>query len=220
MPESRSILLASASPRRRELLALAGFAFTPLSVNIDETPVVGESPADYTRRVSLQKAQAAQQRIKAGPLIIAADTTVVGDNMILGKPLDAADAETMLKQLRGRIHQVYTAITVLDSTSEKTRQELAITDVVMRDYSDAEIAAYIASGDPMDKAGSYAIQNEQFAPVASIVGCYANVVGLPLCHLLRLLREFNVEVANDVPSLCQAAHHIECLVYPAILGQV
>lgn len=211
------LVLASGSPRRRELLGLLGFGFERLSLDIDETPLPDESPADYTLRVSAAKAWAAVSYVEHGMLIVAADTTVADGSQILGKPLDAAEAQAMLKQLQGRVHQVYTAITLLVTRSGQMAQDLAVTDVVMRAYTDNEIAAYVASGDPYDKAGSYAIQNQDFHPVARIDGCYANVVGLPLCHLTRTLVHLGVEMEIDVPSACQQANAIQCEVYPHIL---
>jgi MAF protein len=178
----------------------------------------GEAPAAYTLRVSREKAEVARARLGSGPLILSADTTVADGELILGKPADGAETAAMLKQLRGRVHQVYTAVTILDSQTGELLQDLAATEVVMRDYTDTEIAAYIASGDPLDKAGGYAIQNAAFHPVLAITGCYANVVGLPLCHLIRTLRRFRVIPEEDVPASCQQAHEIECPVYGEILG--
>jgi septum formation protein len=120
--------------------------------------------------------------------IVACDTVVSLNGNLLGKPRDEAEARTMLRQLRARPHTVYSAFTILDIATERTLTEVAETEVVMRAYSDAEIAAYVASGDPMDKAGAYAIQHPGFHPVAELRGCYANVMGLPLCHLARHLR--------------------------------
>ncbi len=215
MPTNR-LILASGSPRRRELLALAGFAFERLSVDIDESVLTGENPDDYTRRVSMEKALAACKLVEdEAAIIISADTTVADGDSILGKPGDASEARMMLRQLRDRIHQVYTAIVVVQGP--RIEQNLAVTDVRMRSYSDNEIAAYIDSGDPFDKAGSYAIQNQTFDPVAMITGCYANVVGLPLCHLVRVLQQYDMNSAVDVPTVCQQFNQIDCLVYPDIL---
>lgn len=214
---SRRFILASNSPRRRELVGLLGFEFERLSPDVDETPLPDEPPADYTLRVSAAKARAAAQQIEGGAVIISADTTVADGNQILGKPLDDAEARAMLEQLRGRVHQVYTAISLYDTTRQQLAQDLAVTDVHMRPYSEAEIAAYVASGDPHDKAGSYAIQNRAFHPVERINGCYTNVVGLPLCHLTRTLARLGLAVEVDVPTACQQANAIVCEVYPTIL---
>lgn len=215
--QRRLMVLASASPRRRELLGVAGFMFSTVKVDTDESPLPGELPADYVRRVSAAKAQAALPKVQGSPIILGADTAVVDEGVILGKPINGADAERMLRQLRGGTHQVLTGITLLDSATGQVEQEVCTTDVPMRNYSDEEMMAYIASGDPFDKAGGYAIQSESFHPVETRTGCYANVVGLPLCHLLRALWRMGIPVEQDVPYLCQRAHDYECGVFSAIL---
>ncbi len=214
----RHIVLASGSPRRRELLGLFGWPFDLAKVDIDETPHPGEAASAYTARLSQTKAQAALAAVKGEVLILAADTTVADGEVILGKPADADEARTMLRQLRGRVHQVYTALTLIDSSSGRHITETAVTDVPMRDYTDGEIEAYITSGDPFDKAGGYAIQHAGFHPAVLVSGCYANVVGLPLCHLLRALRLFDVQPTTDVPLLCQQHHRYSCDVTAAILA--
>lgn len=181
------IVLASGSPRRRDLLTQAGYSFQRQSADIDESVLPNEAPDIYTLRVSRQKAEAVRHNVPSHAIIITADTSVVDGLQILGKPVDKADATAMLQQLRGCTHQVITAFSVLDVATDNLQQGLVSTDVTMRDYSDDEIAAYVASGDPMDKAGGYAIQNREFAPVAAITGCYANVVGLPVCQVVALL---------------------------------
>ena len=217
MANKRLLVLASGSPRRRELLGIAGFMFSTIVVSIDETPLPDESPKPYTLRLAEEKARAAAKQVSGNPIILAADTTVDDRGEILGKPSDAQDAERMLKQLRGRTHQVHTGIAVLDTESGIMETDIATTDVPMRAYDDKEISSYIASCDPLDKAGSYAIQNPEFAPVAVRTGCYTNVVGLPLCHFLRLLHKFPFEIEQDVPFLCQTAHEYECGVFINIL---
>jgi MAF protein len=134
----------------------------------------------------------------------------------LGKPIDAAEARSMLERLRGRSHQVFTAITLIDLETGERITDLASTDVPMRDYSDAELETYIASGDPFDKAGGYAIQHSGFNPVADMRGCYANVVGLPLCHLTRSLRALGIEPPADVAAACQAHLKYDCPVFQLI----
>ena len=205
------IILASGSPRRRELLARAGYTFSKTSADIDESVLPDEKPRDYIRRICLAKAEAVRENVPADSVIITADTSVIDGEKILGKPVDAADAVQMLKQLRGRTHQVMTAFVVLDTATKRIEQDIISTDVVMRDYTDAEIDAYVASGDPMDKAGAYAIQNKAFAPVAEINGCYANVVGLPLCRVIAAL-EAGGHAAPEKP-VCdfptQCAVHVE-----------
>lgn len=214
---ARLIYLASSSPRRRELLGIAGFMFSTIKVDVDESVYPNEFPPEYTLRVSLMKAEAAARLVKGDPLILSADTTVVDGTQMLGKPLNAQEAEQMLKQLRGRTHQVYTAVTVLDVATGRIEQEVAETDVPMRHYTDTEILTYITSGDPFDKAGGYAIQNSAFHPVKTRTGCYANVIGLPLCHLLKILRRIDIPVEQDIPYLCQTAHDYKCGVFTSIL---
>jgi septum formation protein len=213
------IILASGSPRRRELLGLTGLTFRLAKADIDETPHSGEAAADYTLRLSREKARAVMVTVTEDALILAADTTVADGDLILGKPADPDEARAMLRRLRGRVHQVYTALTLLDTASGRSVSETAVTDVPMRDYSDEEIEAYIASGDPFDKAGGYAIQNAGFHPVTALSGCYANVVGLPLCHLVRALRVFGIAPGDDVPQRCQQHHAYVCDVTGEILAR-
>jgi len=197
-------ILASGSPRRRELIASLGLTFEIITPDINEDIQPGEPPLDYVRRLSREKARAVAAGISQGDaLVLAADTVVVlaadtigvlsaaGDTSgangeILAKPENAAAARVMLRRLRDRAHVVCTAFTLLPVGNP----EAAITDMVrtrvhMRPYTDAEIEAYIATGDPFDKAGGYAIQHAGFSPVARIDGCYNNVVGLPLCAVKR-----------------------------------
>jgi septum formation protein len=211
------LVLASGSLRRRELLALAGLPFDVLTPQADERRRPAESPAGYARRLSLEKARAAAAQVGPPALILAADTIVVDGDDVLGKPRGAGDAAAILRQLRGRVHHVYTAVTLLDAAGSHHATELARSPVTMRDYTDAEIAAYVASGDPFDKAGAYAIQNAAFHPVTSFAHCFANVMGLPLCHVTRALRGFDVDPPVDVPAACQAHIGYACPVYRAIL---
>ncbi len=185
------LILASSSPRRRELLSQLGVKFEIIKPDIDESRQAGEELVSYVRRLSREKAETVAGAIGDSPaLILSADTIVAlaadsvsvdEDGGLLGKPTDAADARRMLKRLRGRAHEVITAFT-LHRHDERpqviTRHERTI--VYMRDFSDAEIDAYVETGDPLDKAGAYAIQNEAFHPFARIEGSYSNVVGLPL----------------------------------------
>ncbi len=210
-------MLASNSPRRRQLLALGNWAFSVKVVDIDETPRADELPKNYVLRLAQAKALAASEKASPENIIIGSDTTVVDGDSILGKPTDARNAESMLKQLRGRTHQVYTGIALYRVQDGKMLTELSITDVSMRNYSNEEITAYIATGDPMDKAGAYAIQHPEFHPVASKQGCYAGVMGLPMCHVLRALQKFDISPAADVPAACQSVLNFHCQVSPAIL---
>lgn len=191
-------ILASSSPRRRELLASLGIDFTVAKPAIDETQRPDESPEDYVRRLSIEKAAAVAAQVAHPALILAADTVVIDGAAIVGKPADMAEARTALRHLRGRAHRVCTAITLQQVNGQSRRLTwLDCTSVLMRDYSDDEIEAYIATGDPFDKAGGYAIQHPQFAPVQRIDGSYTNVMGLPLEMLREALAEMGWIVEAD-----------------------
>ncbi len=210
---SSSLILASTSPRRRELITLFGLEFKFISADIDESPRAGEPPAALVWRLSRAKAALGVQQF-SDALIVAADTLVALDGAILGKPKDSADATLMLQRLRARAHIVYSGVTVAQGARQIT--QVATTTVWMRDYSDAEIAAYVATGDPFDKAAAYAIQHDAFHPVSRIDGCHANVMGLPLCHLYSALKAFGVAVAEP-DRACQAHLKIVCPVARGIL---
>jgi len=211
------LILASNSPRRRQLLALGGWMFGLDIADVDETRLPAEAPADYVRRLAEAKARAVLPRAREEHIIIGADTTVVIDGDVLGKPVDGQDARQMLTRLRGRTHQVFTGISILRASDGKVWTEVVITDVPMRAYSDEEIERYIESGDPMDKAGAYGIQNPNFQPVESMAGCYASVMGLPLCSLSVLLRHAGVPPRADVARNCQATLNYQCPVYRSFL---
>jgi septum formation protein len=205
MPNT-ALILASSSPRRRELLAGLGVTYTVIKPDIDETQHPQEPALDYVRRLSQEKAQAVADQSQHDALILAADTVVIlsadtigitQEGAILGKPRDAHEATTMLQALRNRDHLVCTAFTLLRVGGQRHTQ-IVQTTVTMRDYSDAEIAEYIASGDPFDKAGSYAIQHEGFHPVAHITGSYTNVMGLPMDEVQQALIHFGVLPAKSV----------------------
>ena len=191
------IILASSSPRRQELLSQFGIDFEVIKPDIDESRRIGEALVDYAERLSREKAAAVIASLDGSPAIVIAADTIVIDHQgaLLGKPADAADARRMLRHLRARAHQVVTAFTVRrDSQPPQAYTGHARTAVYMRDYTDAEIDAYIASGDPFDKAGGYAIQHEAFHPVARIEGSYSNVVGLPLDELWQALNILGREI--------------------------
>jgi septum formation protein len=211
-----NLILASNSPRRRQLLALTGWDFLVSAANVDESVFENESPAEYVLRLAEKKARA----IKADTdrIILASDTTVVDGLNILGKPQDNNEAITMLTRLRGRTHQVYTGVALLRVSDGHILTDLCVTDVPMRNYSDEEIRAYVATGDPLDKAGAYAIQHPHFRPVASMEGCYASVMGLPLCHVVRLMRQMDIQPNADVPLNCQTLLEYDCPVFNTILG--
>ena len=227
----RSLILASASPRRRQLLSWLNLPFEVHVADIDETPLAHEAPGDYTLRLAKTKAEVVAQRLDGensdSYWVLASDTTVSLDGEILGKPLDETMAYDMLTRLRGRSHQVFTAVALarpelaLNSSRSQTETEaiiaeLCVVDVPMRAYSDAEMTVYIQSGDPMDKAGAYAIQHAGFHPVEHLDGCFAAVMGLPLCHVMRLLKRAGVELSANMPAHCLDGLGYNC----SIAGQI
>lgn len=191
--------------------------FTVMVSNADESQRPFESPAEYVLRLAESKARAVAERAHSEHIVIGADTSVVDGPDILGKPADMNEAAAMLRRLRGHTHQVYTGIAALRVRDGKLVSDLCVTDVPMRDYSDAEIEGYVLTGDPLDKAGAYAIQHPRFKPVASMAGCFASVMGLPLCHLVRTLRQLDAAPAADVPTNCQSHLDYQCPVSRAIL---
>jgi len=196
MTRHSSLILASSSPRRRELLAEFGIPFSVVAANVPESPLPGESPERSAARLALAKAQAVLANLpgKTSALVIGADTIVVYRGQPLGKPASPDEAIAMLKRLRGKTHRVISAVAVVDTRTGRSVVRTTSTRVHLRPMSDEEIARYVASGDPLDKAGAYAIQNRTFHPVEWIEGCYSNVVGLPLCTLAEELSEFGVNV--------------------------
>jgi septum formation protein len=185
---ARRLVLASGSPRRRQLAARLGGPFVVLPAQVDEAALPGEPPHAYALRLAEAKARAVEA---ADGLVVGADTIVIDDGEVLGKPADAAQALEFLRRLRGREHEVATAVAVLDAASGEVRTGIETTAVWMRDYSDEEMRRYVDSGDPLDKAGAYAIQSSAFRPVARIRGSRSNVIGLPLELTARLLAEFD-----------------------------
>jgi len=213
----RLIVLASSSPRRQEFFQRLGLPFVVLPADVDETPRPGESPEVLVARLSAMKAAAVAHAIAAlgddqpgqlpgdlsDSLVVAADTVVVADDKILGKPQDEADAKVMLRRLRGRAHAVHSGVAVVEVSTRRAAIQLSSTTVWMRDYSDEEIDAYVATGDPLDKAGAYAIQHAGFQPVERIEGCYASVMGMPVDALARGLAHFGVTPPVDVTEVCR-----------------
>lgn len=188
-----SLYLASGSPRRRELLAQIGVPFQPLSAAIDETPQPDEAPADYVARLALGKARAGHGCLPPksnGAVVLGADTAVVVEGRILGKPQGQAEAMAMLALLSGREHQVLTAVALFDG--QRSEVVNVITQVRFRAISAAEAAAYWASGEPADKAGGYGIQGLGAVFVEGLQGSYSAVVGLPLCETAALLGRFGI----------------------------
>ncbi len=188
---NKTIILASSSPRRKELLHQIGLDFRVDPADVDERVLPGESPEGYAVRVALDKSRVAAAKAETG-IVIAADTIVVLDNEILGKPADAGDAERMLMKLSGREHRVITGLAVMDAATGKVLTRTSITRVWFRSLAPNEIISYVATGEPLDKAGAYGIQERGALLVDKIDGCYFNVVGLPLSLLGELLRHFGV----------------------------
>jgi septum formation protein len=211
-----TLILASSSPRRKELLALSGNQFQIKPADINENVLQDEEPQAYVSRLAREKAAAIGDRADA--IVLAADTTVVLDGAILAKPIDEADARMMLQAQRGRTHVVYTAISGKRTSDGAQFEDICATSVPMRDYSDAEIEAYIATGDPLDKAGAYAIQHRGFHPVAEMTGCHANVIGLPLCHLQRNMKKWDIDFKADLSLACQEYLDYDCPVTEKILA--
>ena len=214
--EQPILVLASNSPRRRQLLSLIGLKFTVTAADVDESLFTNESPSDYFLRLAETKARAIQAGVDQ--IVLAADTTVVLGSDILGKPKDSDEATAMLKGLRGRTHQVYTGIALFRPRQGLLLKDLCVTDVPMRDYSDQEIDAYVKTGDPLDKAGAYAIQHPEFKPVAQMDGCFASVMGLPVCHVIRLMRKMDIQPETDFFLSCETLLEYQCPVSNAILS--
>jgi septum formation protein len=193
------LVLASSSPRRRELLTQAGFAFQVHPANLPEDPDPSEDPIAYVTRLAREKAEAVFREIAAQSpappqVVLGADTTVVLDNQILGKPESEADAVRMLRLLSGRTHRVITGVAVV--TPEHTEIAAEVTAVQFLTLSDEEIEAYIATGEPMDKAGAYAIQGRAARWIPRVVGCYFNVMGLPIALVSTLLESIEPDSLN------------------------
>ena len=182
------LFLASQSPRRRELLTQVGVVFDVLDVSVDESPSPGELPCDYVRRVAREKAGAGLIQVAgvAHALVLGADTEVVLDGQIFGKPVDTDDAARMLRILSGRTHEVISSVALISAGREL--ESTVITTVRFANLDDAEIAAYIATGEPFGKAGAYAIQGRAAAFVAHLSGSYSGVMGLPVHETLQMLR--------------------------------
>ena len=188
-------MLASASPRRKELLGFTGLDFETWTSDVDETPRVGEAPAEFCQRLSLEKARAGCQE-HPGALIIAADTIVVLENQILGKPIDAEQAKTYLHSLSGRTHAVMTGYTIIDTPGGRRITRVVSTAVCFKPMTKAEIDWYVASGEPMDKAGAYAIQGSGGLFIERIDGSHSNVVGLPLAEIYSDLKSLGLTLAQ------------------------
>jgi septum formation protein len=188
----RMLHLASRSPRRSELLALLGLDFGVLALDVPELRAPGEPPEDYVRRVAREKAGAGLLRVMGNPdaLVLGADTEVVLDDEVFGKPGDAGEAVAMLRRLSGRTHRVLSAVSLV--SRDREAQALSVSEVRFGELEDAAIDAYVASGEPQGKAGGYAVQGRAQAFIAHLSGSYSGVMGLPLFETARLLRQFGV----------------------------
>jgi septum formation protein len=183
------LILASGSPRRAEILQTVGLPFTVLSSAVDETPIPGETAQEMVRRLAAAKAELVAQRAVGPAIVVAADTVVTLDNTIFGKPRTTEDARQMLEKLAGRTHSVITGVALIRLPDVERREFHEITHVQFGPLDDEEITRYLASGEPFDKAGAYAIQGRAGRYITRIEGCYYNVVGLPLARLCAALAE-------------------------------
>jgi MAF protein len=190
------LVLASGSPRRREILESAGLEFEVVAPDVTEdSPDEGERAEHYAMRMARRKASSVATKVGRG-VVLGADTVVVVDGAILGKPVTRSEAVEMLRRLRGRDHGVTTGMAVVDSAAGLVEIAAVTSTVHMRRYGDGEIEAYVASGEPFDKAGAYAVQDTHFRPADRVEGCYLNVVGLPLCRAAELLSRIGVPCAQ------------------------
>ena len=210
-PATAEVVLASASPRRRELLTALGIDFRVAPSDIAEDPEPGETPKQMVRRLSREKALAVSlaESLPSG-YYVAADSTVVLDGESIAKPADAEEARAMLTRLRGTTHQVVTGFTVYDAATGRCVTDSNAADVQMRDFSDAEMEESIASGVPMDKAGAYAIQDADFRPASLLSGCYSNVMGLPACRVVKTLAEMGCSLPDRASMSVPAGCTVSC----------
>ncbi|MCP4423571.1 MAG: septum formation protein Maf [Chloroflexi bacterium] len=209
------LLLASQSPRRRELIKLLGYPFQAISADVDESLATNPDPALNVVETAQLKAAAIAERMRGQPeyeeaVIVAADTTVALDGRMLGKPADAAEARQMLSALRNRSHEVHTGAMLLELATGRAVSGTHTAIVTMRDYSDAEIETYVATGDPLDKAGAYAIQHPAFRPAAHLDGCFTGVMGLSVCHLLQLFHQLDAPMKADLTAVLRAHQQYPC----------
>jgi len=206
-----NLILASQSPRRRQLLQLLNMTFTCMVANVDEESITDPDPAVNVVETARMKAHAItsqylhENKDTQSPVwIIAADTTVALGARMLNKPKDAQDARLMLQSLRNRAHEVHTGVVLLNPVSDQQVSGVNTAVVTMRDYTNSEIDDYIATGDPLDKAGAYAIQHPQFRPVAKLDGCFMGVMGLSICHLVQMMNQVTLPVLADLTAVSTA----------------
>ncbi len=214
--DRRKLILASASPRRRQFLTALGIPYRVVPAQVDETPEPGEAPEHLVARLARAKALAVARRladVERPALVLSADTVVALEGRILGKPERPEVAAAMLRSLRGRAHQVHSALALVELDRQGVRRQRVRVHgarVWMRDYTEAEIQAYVASGDPLDKAGGYAIQHPGFRPVIRVEGCAAGVMGFPLAEFVALAPEFGLPLPEPVASVCQELTGMIC----------
>ena len=220
----KEYILASKSPRRKALLRNLIESFVVINPEIKEAREKGENPENYVLRISELKALEAAKMISPPKendwVVIAADTIVVDGDRFLGKPVDESQAVQMLTDLRGGSHTVFSGLAVYDISREVIQTRMVSSEVLMREYTEEEITVYVASGDPMDKAGAYAIQNHHFDPAPDFSHCYANVMGLPLCNLAVLLHEMGFPGYSDVAQRCQESIQYQCPIFSKILSGI
>ncbi|HWS24864.1 MAG TPA: Maf family protein [Anaerolineales bacterium] len=213
------IILASTSPRRKELLGLITDHFEIESADVNESVHLNEMPWNYVRRLALEKALKVAKRHGEDVIVLGSDTTVVLDDEIIGKPIDSQDAWRILSSLKGRYHQVYTGVAAVNNATTSVTSRVIRTDVPMRAYSNEELNAYIASGDPMDKAGAYGIQNSDFVAKQELVGCYASVMGFPICAVQSIVQAAGLPTSSGIEARCQELIRYQCSVFSEFLIQ-
>lgn len=217
--ENVKIILASASPRRQQMLSWILPEFESIPADIDETPLLGELPVPYCQRMAVGKTLHCAENEPDADYVIGSDTTVYINHQILGKPKNEEHAREMLQLLNGKEHLVCTAVALACRIGGKLRVLHTVSETVVRfrDMSRDDILDYVASGDPMGKAGAYAIQNREYHPVESIRGCYAGVMGLPLCHVSFLFHQFGYDTFPQIRSACTAGTKYPCTTIPSVI---
>ncbi len=211
------LILASGSPRRRQLIRLFGRPVVFCTADVDELSITTPDPAQNAIDTALLKATAVAPDYPDS-IVVGADTNVAFGDLILGKPHDEDHAFDTLSMLRGRQHHVHTGLAVINTTTGQTETAVCTTVVQMRPYSDAEIGAYIATGDPMDKAGAYGIQHPVHQLVADLAGCYVNVVGLPVCALTAALAAVGLQIERDLETVCADHHHFAADIFGRMMA--